>query len=201
MLWDRGAREGAGKEPKNWDIYFDHWSKWRVNLNKIEFSGIHAIRHPFSLIHSATLYHLKSKEKWLHVPRESFGGLTYFQKLSSLASFEEKLMFEMENHSKIVIEDMMSVAKDVRFYDVRLENISKDERMSDLAAAFDFCGVKNEELDDWLEIASEFCLWKMKDLPKHSTTGVGSSWQIDFKDEVLIRYRELFGYAEKELGY
>lgn len=200
-VWDRNATPSAKTEPTHWDIYFDHWSKWVIDLNQRKFAGIHAVRHPFALIYSATLYHLVSDEVWLHRAEDQYAGATYAEALHREPTFEDQLIFEMNNFSKPVIRRMLEVSKDSRFYDVQLENISHDESMEDLNNAFRFCGLEEKEVIEWLEIASRFCLWKLRKRPGHSTTGVSEEWSQYFKGRVLEEYRRLFGTSEIELGY
>jgi len=200
-VWDRNTRPESKNEPDYWDIYFDHWSKWVIDLSQREFVGIHAVRHPFALIYSATLYHLVSDEVWLHRADDKYRGGSYAEALRRQASFEDQLIFEMNHFSKPVIERMLHVSTDARFYDVRLENISHDVHMNDLHEAFRFCGLEQAEVNDWLQIASRFCLWKARKKSGHSTTGVSDEWKQYFTGSVLEEYRGLFGFAERQLGY
>lgn len=201
FLWDRGTQENARKEPDKWDIYFDHWSKWVIDLDLHEFKGMHVVRHPCSLIYSAALYHQASSEKWLHKPRSEFGGLTYAEKINSFENLEKKLIFEMENHSRSVIEHMVSVSKDKRFFNIKLEEISNDKEMKALRKGLEFLGLQGNELEVWLSAAKKHCLWNMSGLPKHSTTGVSEEWTMYFTGDILRRYREVFLYSEIDLGY
>ena len=201
ILWDRDASSNARVEPKQWDIYFDHWSKWVIDLNKIDFKGIHSIRHPFSLIYSATLYHLKSDEMWLDKPEEKFGGRSYREMLNSLENFDEQIIFEMKNFSRPVISRMLEVHADKRFVTCRLENISNDPDMTDLENAFKWCGLSSEQTSIYLEIASRFCIWKTGKHSKHMTTGVDETWRDVFKGSVADTYKRLYEGQEVFLGY
>ena len=162
---------------------------------------MHVVRHPCSLIYSATLYHQTSKERWLHLPRDNFNGKTYAEVLNSFETLEQKLIFEMENHSKTVIEDMLDIARDQRFFNIKLENISNDSTMQDLCDGFRFLGLSKVEIEDWLTIARRHCLWNMKELPSHSTTGVSEDWEKHFKGKIYERYKSIFTDSEVRLGY
>lgn len=84
--------------------------EWHANFGKAkwlvenpEHRLFHLIRDPRDVIISAMHYHRSSREEWLHVPRERFGGLTYQQKLNSLADDHSRYRFEMMNSSGNVI--------------------------------------------------------------------------------------------------
>lgn len=200
-VWDRGSSPEAANEPPDWQIYFDHWSKWVIDIDNYEFKGIHSVRHPMSLIYSATLYHCTSKELWLHDKKDMYNGRSYADMINSFPTVEEKLMFEMKGSSRNAILRMLEVAPDSRFCNVRLENISHDREMADLRRAFEFIGISESDADDWLSIAKTFSLSYAKALPKHSTTGVSDDWKKYFKDDVELEYRRIFGEAELTLGY
>jgi hypothetical protein len=200
-LWDRNSSPESRKKPLDWDVYFDHWSRWITDISKYNFKGIHSIRHPASLIYSAAKYHCKSKESWLHVPKEEYNGKTYAQVINSFSSIEDKLLFEMRNASKTVIERMLEVKLDKRFYHLKLEEVSSDSEMLEIKRALDFCEIKGDLKETWLSVCKKNCLWNLKDLPKHSTTGVSSDWEKYFTSEVLDEYRVLFGQCEELLGY
>lgn len=137
-IWDRGAKDESQKEPEHWDIYFDHWSKWQIDIDSVNFKGIHTIRDPRSLIYSATLYHLRGTENWLHAPKEYLGGMSYYQFMHSLPTLEDQILFEMKNSSKAVIQDMQNLYKDNRFFHLKLEDISCDHSMQSIRSAFEF---------------------------------------------------------------
>lgn len=200
-VWDRGSRTESQIEPPHWNIYFDHWCKWIIDIDSIDFRGIHSIRHPMGLIYSAALYHCRAKESWLHVKNKRYNGNTYAQTINSLSSIEERLIFEMRNASRNSIYRMLEVRADTRFFDVRLENISHDPEMTDLRKAFDFCKISEGESEIWIKIARKFSLRSATTLPKHSTTGVNNDWKQYFNGEVEKIYRQLFGDAEIRLGY
>ncbi|MDO6691927.1 hypothetical protein Q4574_01465 [Aliiglaciecola sp. 3_MG-2023] len=80
-------------------------------------------------------------------------------------------------------------------------NVSSDHQMREIKSALDFCEIEDHIKPYWLEACKENCLWNLKVLPKHSTTGVSSDWEEHFTDKVLAEYRKLFGNPEEQLGY
>lgn len=200
-LWDRNSNPASRKKPTNWNVYFDHWSSWVIDIEQYNFKGIHSIRHPASLIFSAAKYHCKSKESWLHVSKKEYSGRTYSQVINSLSSMEDALLFEMRHASKKVIKRMLELKKDSRFYHLKLEDISNDPQMIEIEKALDFCEIKGDLKFSWMDACKQNCLWNLTTLPKHSTTGVSSDWEMYFTGKVLAEFRNLFGDCEEQLGY
>jgi hypothetical protein len=88
------------------DIIFDNHSRIDVERLKPGAVGLHLTRDQRDLVVSSAFYHQKSVEKWLHIKRDEFGGLTYQEKIKSLPTMEEKLIFEIDNSSGETIVDM-----------------------------------------------------------------------------------------------
>lgn len=133
----------------------------------------------------------------------SMNGQSYRQVLSSFESVTDKLLFEMRTFSRGVINDILNFPADKRFYTIKIEDISHDEKMCSLTEAFVHLGFCGENLLKCLDIASKQCLWKIgaSGVGSHSTTGVSDQWRDLFKGEVEKEYRNLFGWAEEALGY
>lgn len=92
------------KKPDNSIIFVNHSCHINryINLKKYTYKGIHIIRHPYEIIMSATRYHQITDEYWCNQPRSDLKDKTYKQHLKDL-SMDEKILFEMENSSKNVI--------------------------------------------------------------------------------------------------
>jgi hypothetical protein len=65
------------------------------------------IRDPRDVIVSGCFYHQSAEEAWLQVPQRRLGGLSYQEKLRSYASFDDQLLFEMENPGVHTIRQML----------------------------------------------------------------------------------------------
>lgn len=200
-IWTPKSSPKYQNEPSNWDIYHDLWSNWKTDINTISFKGIHSIRDPRSLIYSATLYHLRGTEQWLHRPNKKFNEKSYFEMINSYSTLEDQVEFEMTNASFRTIKTMYRLFSDKRFFHIKLEDISFDPKMTSLKDSFKFCNIEPNKIYEWLEIASNHCLWKMGKLPNHATTGMSDNWKGIFTVKLLKKYNELFNYIEKELGY
>lgn len=62
--------------PGNFDIVIKNKSYFDFQ-NISNYKGLHIIREPRDIVFYGCFYHTKSSEKWLHIKREEFGGLTY----------------------------------------------------------------------------------------------------------------------------
>jgi hypothetical protein len=60
-----------------WRICFHQHSRVAELLPRLNFRGLHCIRHPMGLIYSAALYHEKCREPWVDVPLARFTEATF----------------------------------------------------------------------------------------------------------------------------
>ena len=61
-----------------WDICVHQHSRVDDVLRSNSVRGIRCVRHPMSLIYSATLYHQKCTEPWVDVPLQTFSSDTFW---------------------------------------------------------------------------------------------------------------------------
>jgi len=88
------------------DILVSMHSQFDFERMKRPWFGLHVIRDPRDMAVSAVHYHLKAAEPWLHEPLPD--GRTYQETLADFDSFEEKLIFELDNVSGDNIRDMLA---------------------------------------------------------------------------------------------
>ncbi len=152
-LWlDTKHNQRQLRLPEQWDCYFQNNCHWRLNLDALDFRGIHSTRNPARLILSSVRYHLRTDERWAHKPQQEFSGLTYAEKLRSLNSLDDQICFEIEHVAGRTIRRMLEVNADPRFLPVDLDRISSDPEMDDLKTSHSFCGLQRWfALDTWLE--------------------------------------------------
>lgn len=89
------------------DIVLNQHSKFEQNKFCRQIRGLHVRRDPRDVLVSSTMYHMKSKEPWLHRPG-AFGieESSYQEKLNSLATMDQKLEFEMRHAAGQCISEM-----------------------------------------------------------------------------------------------
>ena len=91
------------------DLDFQYHSQFDPEAFTQPFRGVHLIRDPRDVVISGCFFNLRSDEKWLQRPREDFQGLTYQQKINSFDSFDDQLIFEMENVAANQISAMLGL--------------------------------------------------------------------------------------------
>lgn len=72
------------------------------------------IRHPMEIVMSGMRYHQiakKQQEGWLYTPTPEWGGQTYYSRLHTCPTPEDKIMFEMNNCAKDTILDIYNDVK------------------------------------------------------------------------------------------
>ncbi len=132
----------------NKGIFFDHHSEFPEIPHDMrsEFRGIHLIRNPRDILVSGALYHAWSDEKWLHVKRDKFGGLSYQEKMNSYGNLKDKLKFEMNNSSKNTIKNMAKFDVGDIFLNVKFEVLMKDKEFCELMKIAKFLELEGEEI-------------------------------------------------------
>ncbi|MGD1712326.1 sulfotransferase domain-containing protein [Dapis sp. BLCC M172] len=193
----------------NFDIFLQDHSFFDFD-NLSNYKGLHIIRDPRDIVVSGCFYHTKSSEKWLHLKREEFGGLTYQEKLNSYSSFDDKLIFEMENSSRNVIQDMKSWNYDNSdFIEIKYEDLIQDIDLNLFREIFHFLGFKERVIPRLLKIAYRKSLFSGQvSNNKHIRSGKNQQWKEHFQaiheerfvalfDDVLIK----LNYEETKTGW
>lgn len=166
------------------------------------FRGVHVIRDPRDLIVSATYYHEKSGEPWLHAKRESFGGLSYQEKLCSFKRFDDKLLFEMEHCTQDTIDAMQQFDySDGRFMTVKYEELIGDHELRRFEQIFQFLGFRGIAVGWCLVIAYRNSLFSGSVKSAHVRSGKAKQWPEYFKPIHRKRFDELFPDVLSRLGY
>ena len=100
------------------DIIFDNHSRIEIDKLKPDAVGLHLRRDPRDMVVSSAFYHQKSVEKWLHKPRKDFNGMTYQEKIKSLPTMEDRMLFEIDHSTGDNIADMQNWLGHPRILDI-----------------------------------------------------------------------------------
>lgn len=206
---DRDRQNELRKERTNCNekpciFHLSHASIQQLSELPPKTQTIHFIRDPRGIILSSLRYHLKSNENWLHIKSSAYGEMSYQEKLKSLNSYCEQLVFEMENSSKDNIWQMFDIfeSKSPEILNVRLEEVSHDNEMRIYLKMGHHLGFRGRQLLQFINAACRSSLWFNTSLPSHATTGVKS---IDFESEFPFiaqqKYSQLYGNLHCEMGY
>ncbi|MGD1806314.1 sulfotransferase domain-containing protein [Dapis sp. BLCC M126] len=186
----------------NFDIFLQYHSFFDFD-NISNYKGLHIIRDPRDIVVSGCFYHTKSSEKWLHIKREEFAGLTYQEKVNSYSSFDDKLIFEMEHSSKNVIQDMKSWNYDnPHFIEIKYEDLIQDVNLNLFREIFRFLGFNERIFPRLLKIAYRKSLFSGQvQNRKHIRSGKKQQWKEYFKPIHEERFVDLFDDVLIKLNY
>jgi len=186
----------------HWDIFHNKHSQFDLDALG-DFRGLHMIRDPRDQIVSATHYHLKAKETWLHVPRPSFGGLSYQQKINSLPTLEDQLLFEMSNAASFDIGHMRAFDySDPRFLTIKYEDYVTDYSLVRFEQAFRFLEFSETVIGWCLVLALRNSLFSGSiRTTGHIRSGKPKQWPAFFTPKLKAAFHERFGDILTTLGY
>jgi hypothetical protein len=112
---------------KKTNDYKDYNRFDRVNDDMIKNTKcVVIIRHPYEIIMSGVRYHQITSEKWCNEKKKDLNNLCYKQHLQNL-NFDDKIIFEMENHAYQTINAIYNDMKNRNFNNnilfIKLENL------------------------------------------------------------------------------
>lgn len=191
------------KLPNAFSVLLHNHSQFDFNSILQSFRGLHMIRDPRDIIISGCFYHQKSREKWLHCPREEFGGLTYQQKINSFGSLDEKILFEIENCGSWTIHEMLdwNYSRE-EFLEIKYEDLIVDDDLARFHEIFTFLGFPGYSIPTLLSITYNKSLFSgSQKKSMHIRSGKSQQWKQYFKSIHKEKFLTLFGDALIQLGY
>jgi hypothetical protein len=191
------------EEPDAWGIGYHYHSQFGDTPAKVRHRGVLVIRDPRDVIISGANYHCKADEPWLHLPEKRFGSLTYHQKINSLTSVEDRLIFEMENMGRQTIEQMLAAIESYPdFQIVKLETLMTDYDLMEFHKIFSFLGFHGADVPVLLAIALTNSVFSGSVKSSvHVRSGRPAQWRTQFTPRVLAAFSTAFGEAPVYLGY
>lgn len=188
--------------PERFDIYFNTHSDFDLASMRFPFKGLHVVRDPRDLIVSATHYHLVSDEAWLHARRPEFGHMSYHEKINSFQSFDDQMLFEMENSSYRNVSAMkVWDYGDARFMNVRYEDLMVDTQLQLFERIFRHLGFREWAIGWCLAFAYRNSLFSGGVRSQHVRSGATRQWPDYFRSRHRARFEQLFGDVLSRMGY
>jgi len=168
-----------------------------------DIRGVHIIRDPRDAAISALRYHKDSAEKWLHIPDEQFGGLTYQQKLNSLSP-DEQFLFNLQNRTASDFGKMLVWRyDDPRFFEARYEDLADDRDGRVFGKILSFLGLPAVSAMEGVLIFKRLSIFG-KPTPQnhpHIRSGKPRQWPDFFTRWHGEKFVEIFGDCLIRLGY
>ena len=189
--------------PAKFDIFIQNHSMFDLESLEVPFRGMHIIRDPRDVIISGCFYHQRSKEEWLHRPREKWQGLTYQEKINSYKTIDDQILFEMENTAQNAIHRMVKWDyTNPYFYEVKYEELIEDYDLMLFHRIFSFLGFPGSVIPNLLIIAYNNSLFSNQRIKSaHIRSGKKNQWKNYFKPIHKDRFLQLFGDCLIQLGY
>jgi hypothetical protein len=165
---------------------------------------LHVVRDPRDVLISAMHYHRVAHESWLHVPRKTFEGMSYQQKLNSLPDDNSRYILELKHSTGRTIKKMCSWNYGANnCFECRYEDLAADFEMKLFTEILLHLGFAHDEL--------EICranFWKnslfgdrsVNESP-HVRKGAPRQWIEVFDRELAALFWDQFGSALTTLGY
>jgi hypothetical protein len=195
----REITENDTDDPEGY-VLFDYQSIFNDPLGlTVEDRGFVVIRHPKDQIISATRYHERSSEYWLHQPLELYGGKTYQEMINSLETWEKKVVFEMRNASRYNSNSMINF-NDPRFIKIKYEDLvsgyPNPESINLIAEHFEF-----SEFETECFVEAYIKTHMNNNSNEHILDGSINQWQSLWTETLDNGYNRVYGDIEHQLGY
>jgi hypothetical protein len=171
------------------------------------FRGSHLIRDPRDIVVSGYHYHLWTDEKWVHIPRPEYGGLTYQEYLRSLDR-EAGLATEISRTARLDFGDMGAWDyTQPEFLELKYEDFIDDEA-SHFARMFRHYGFNEAAVERSVDLALTCSFQRTTGRSigqvqegSHRRSGKPGQWREVFTPAHKALFRELNGDLLERLGY
>jgi hypothetical protein len=188
------------------DIILDH--RGHIPIEGVpHIRGSHMVRDPRDMAASAYHYHLWAKEKWLHVPREMFGGKSYQEYLLGLDPVDG-LSAQIRQLSSSTFRRMAEWDyRRPNYFELRYEDVMADEA-SWFDRLFRHYGFNRHAVDAALSISERMSFAKTAGRTvgvvkegTHFRSGVPGQWREEFTPDHIALFKERIGDLLIRLGY
>lgn len=185
-------------------FFFDSHSMFPADMDWSGFRGFRVVRDPRDVVLSAIGYHGRSGEKWLHMPKPEWGGMTYAQKINAIAAFDDKIRFEMDNSAGRVVAKMVA-GLDVGFETVRYEDLIADRDMVVWTGLMGRLGLDAAETEAARQAFWDNSLFgglaEAGETPRHVSDGGIAQWRRKLSPDQVGLIEARFATEIAQLGY
>lgn len=176
-----------------------------IDFNQItdQYRGIHIRRDPRDVLVSCVLYHLKSSERWLHIPG-SFGidEMTYQQKLQSIPTMKDRLLFEIDHAAGRCINQMQSWSySNESIAEFKYEDLMTEEAPEQFADQLSKVGFAKNECELLKNLFVLFSSRGKLANRKHIRNPRTQQWKEHFTPEIETIFSDRFGNILEQLKY
>ena len=203
----RRVEDGRTHLIVNWDSSFPE-----ALFARDDARVIHMIRDPRDVLLSGARYHVTAplgREKFLAVPRDDLGGLTYQEHLAALPDDTARMIFEMDNKHAETLQQMLDWdygrAGGVEW---RYEDLIADTDCTAFRAALEGFAIAGLDIDRAVESFWTHSLFggvarkgARGQHAAHIRSGQVAQWRTKMPRAVAELYAERYGAALVALGY
>ena len=207
-----GLRYGAGatysqilrfERQQDSDVFLDLGSHVRT-AELGDFVGSHMIRDPRDMVVSGYFYHKWTDETWANIPLAEYRGQTYREHLNNISE-PEGLAEEIRRMAFWVPHMASWNFNDDRFYEIRYEEIIKDEERV-FKGMFEHFGFHSKAVEKCLRVCRKYSFRRMVPAASdgkrsHLRSGKSGEWQHHFHEEHRSLFKSLYPGALEALGY
>jgi Sulfotransferase domain len=170
----------------------------------VSYRIFHLIRDPRDVVISGMHYHRESAEKWLHITREKFDGVSYQVKLNSLHGNHARYLFEMENNRAITRIKNWNYNRP-HCLEVKYEDLIRDFDMTLFTKIVTHLGFSDDELNSCREAFWKHSIFGGKadrvGAKLHVRSGEPRQWESVFDRPLGEAFIRRFGDILIKLGY
>lgn len=193
---------GSARLEYSRDVLIDHHSMFKFEFIEPGFVGLHIVRDPRDVLVSSMFYNRKSDETWLHWPVERFGWLSYQQKLNSLPSDEDRLLFEIEGETGKGIRQMLDWDYERSgFTELHYDDLVGEDATRNFSCAIEGWKLTREEQELLVALFQYFSLDGPGKKSKHIRNATSGQWRDHFTPRVEQAFNTAFPKAAEKLGF
>jgi hypothetical protein len=159
------------------------------------------VRDPRDIAISAADCHVRSKERWLHMPQTEFGGMTYQERIASYPSLDDRVLFEIEHSSAATVHEIRLLTGIPGIEIFKIEDfILASETFRTL---FDYCGFHKDYLQLFELAVNEHSFFgeAKAETSDHAFDARVEQWREKLTPTTLQAIEATFGDVIERLGY